>query len=170
MPQTSHPMDPDVALPGMVYGNGPQKIRRLIATEAIPFGRLVELDLSADANGEKCRLPQTATPVGKIMGVALFQETRDAGGYAIGDVVPVLVEGDVYVSFTGTTDSPEVVLKVRSASDDSNSEAQHRGKLTDAAASVVVGSEIYATKIPAIRTIADSALALVRLQPSPSLV
>jgi hypothetical protein len=161
-PQTSAVgLDTTAALPGMVACNAGKKVHHYIATEALPFGVVVELDPNTAGN---VRLPKTASAVGKLAGVTMFDSVRQSGGYAAGDQVPVMRQGEIYVSFTGTTDAPLTAAKVRSASDDSNSEAQHRGKLTDASTSTTTGQEVYLTKILFKKDVSDTSLCIAVLE------
>lgn len=161
-PQTSAVgLDTTAAVAGMVACNEGQKKWHKIAAEALPFGVVVELDPTDDS---KVRLPQTASAVGKLAGVTMFDSMRQSGGYAAGDMVPVLRQGEIYVTFTGTTDTALTAAKVRSASSDANSEAQHRGKLTDDSTSATVGQEVYQTKILFKRDVSTSGLCIAVLE------
>lgn len=131
---------------------------------------MVELD-PTDTTLRKCRYPQTASAVGKLLGVVVYSSAdpvqRDGtGGFIAGSTVRILRRGRIYAEFTGTAGSDMLTaLKVRSASDNSNSEVTHRGKLTDASASTTTGQEVYATKLLALDETSNSpsGLCLVEL-------
>lgn len=100
--------------------------------------------------------------------MSVYSSQDPVGGIKSGDTVRVLRRGRVWAEYTGTVGSDlGTVLKVRSASDNSNSEATHRGKLTDASASTTVGQEKYATKMLCMQETSSSfspvGLALVEL-------
>jgi hypothetical protein len=56
-------------------------------------------------------------------------------------MVPVLRKGRIWTVWTGTTRVDMVAPKIRHASTDGDSQAQHRGKVTDAAVDTDAGQE-----------------------------
>jgi hypothetical protein len=155
MPQVTYSLTPTVGTPGQLADNQEGvEIVSYPAAEFIPFGRAVVLDSS----GKKVQLPQAAgSTLGTMKGVAIYQAAREqalfasavgtgggSGGYAIGDMVPICRRGCIYVAWTGTTQTDGATPNIRHASTDANSEAQHRGKFTDASTSTTVASEIAA--------------------------
>lgn len=172
IPQTSYAMRPSIALAGMQgdVDNGQLVIGKFTAAETLLPGRVVELD---PTDPTKCRYPKTASAVGSILGVVLYSAADPVGGtvgtadggFKAGDTVRILRRGQVWCEYTGTAGSDMMTaMKVRSASDDSNSEAQHRGKLTDASTSTTVGQEKYATKLLCMEeTVSGTGLVLVEL-------
>lgn len=135
MPQTTYADAPTIALAGMLADSGNYDISSYPAAEDIPPGRLCEI--KSDGTIE---LPK-GTTLGNPAGVSCYLSMSPPGGYKAGDMVPCVRKGRVWADFTGTGATDGEAVKVRHASDDSNSEAQHRGKFTDAAASVTVGQE-----------------------------
>lgn len=137
-PQTSYALAPGFAMTGQPVVI--KDVTHYPASEAIPFGRFVELD-----DGQ-VRLPQ-ATTLGKIVGVAMYENTRvqavggGSAGYAAGEMVPILRQGQIFVDWTGTTLVDKGAPKIRHSSTTST----HRGKVTDASATDTAGSEISAS-------------------------
>ncbi len=147
IPQTSYSLDQAAGLPGMPCSADPGQLitGEFVASEDILPGLMVEIDPS-DTTVKKCRLPQTASAAGKLLGVAMYRSSDQVGSWKAGDTVRVLQRGEIFAYFTGTAGSDLwTQLKVRSASDNSNSEATHRGKFTDASTSTTVGQEVYQT-------------------------
>lgn len=172
IPQTAYSMRPTAALPGMVgdVDEGQLVIGKFIASETLLPGRAVELDPN---DATKCRYPQTASAVGKLLGVVMYSAADPVGGtvgtadggFKAGETVRILRRGQIWCEYTGTAGSDMLTaMKVRSASDNSNSEATHRGKLTDASTSTTVGQEVYATKLLCMEeTVSGTGLVLAEL-------
>ena len=157
MPQGTISLDSVVAVPGQLYGSDKHLTDTFVATEDLFPGRVVELDPTDD---RKVRYPQTASAVGKLAEIVVWDSVRTTGGYKAGDHVPVCYFGDIYAEFNGTTDAAGTQAKVNSSS----TTATNRGKLTDAATSAGAGTEIYQTKINFVRDItSDSTLCLARM-------
>lgn len=141
MPQQTYPLDLDAAVVGQVVDRGIMS-GRYECSEDIPFGRVVELHTDG-----KWRLPQ-GTTLGKVLAVAQYNASYPTAGYKAGDQVAFLRSGKVWIANDGGgAPGPATgAMNVRHASDDTNSEATHRGKLTLTATSAVAGSEISACK------------------------
>lgn len=92
----------------------------------------------------------------------MYNPADQVSSFKSGSTVRILRRGRIYAEYTGTAGSDMLTdLKVRSASDNSNSEATHRGKFTDASTSTTVGQEVYQTKIKAIEETSVSPAGLV---------
>lgn len=123
-----------------------------VSAESVYPGRVVEINTSTG----KCRPPQgTAFPATthKMFGIVLRDDTREnnADGtvkpYAANEPFPVLRRGAVWAELSGGTPVLETAINVKHASDDTASNAQHRGKLSQSATSATAGAEISATSI-----------------------
>lgn len=143
MAQTTYSNDLTEALAGMLAdSNGAEEITSRAASEAIPAGRACVLDA-----GGTVSLPKTATAVlptsgtGSLVGISVYTSASPAGGYQIGDMVPLVKRGRVWADFTGTGATENETMQICHASDDSNSELANRGKFSDAAASTTAGHE-----------------------------
>lgn len=136
MPQTSYPLDPVVALAGMVTYRAPGGQRgRYECSEDLPQGRIAEFDAATS----KLRLPQSAAP--KLLGGVPFDSSLPAGGYLAGaHMVPALRRGQMWIEYAGTAPSPESAVNVMT----STTIATNRGKVTGSAVSGTSGSEIVA--------------------------
>lgn len=68
IPQTSYSLEPALAYAGMLGDNDPASmiVGEFIASEDIPYGRVVEIDPTATAGYKKVRLPATASAVGTL--------------------------------------------------------------------------------------------------------
>ncbi|MDB4995195.1 MAG: hypothetical protein JWM74_2627 [Myxococcaceae bacterium] len=93
--QTTMTNNPDVGRAGMPYDSSQfQDVVSCRAQEAIPFGAFVRIV------GTDCELPDSSGEVtGSDGGVALATQNKatQAGGYAAGDIVPVMRAGRVWV-------------------------------------------------------------------------
>ncbi len=93
--QTDITTAPAAGAPGMLY-DSPENcdIVHKIAEEAIPFGAFVKVSATGT-----CELPDSAAEVtGLGRGVAVHDPGKASGtGYAIGDVVAVLVRGRIWI-------------------------------------------------------------------------
>lgn len=162
-PQTSYGLSQTQALPGMLASMDPGQLVegafKAGETGILP-GLMVEIDPS---DPTKCRLPQTASAAGVMLGVVIYNplDPPSATGYSVGQQVRVLRRGRIYAQFNGTTGSDMGTdLKVNSSS----TVATNRGKLTDAATSAGAGTEIYQTKMKVFQeTGTVSGLVLVEL-------
>ena len=123
-----------------------------VSAEAVYPGRVVEINTSTG----KCRPPQgTAFPstTHKFYGIVLRDDTRENNSdgtvkpYAANEPFPVLRRGAVWAELSGGTPVLETAINVKHASDDTASNAQHRGKLSQSATSATAGAEITATSI-----------------------
>lgn len=141
MSQTSYSLDPSVALAGMLADGGPNDIVSYPASEVIEPGRAVVLDAAGTVSLPKNTGALPASGNGSLKGVAIYVDARGPGAYQVGEMVPLLRKGRIWAQFAGTGATDNELMQVRHASDDSNSELQHRGKFTDAAASTTVGQE-----------------------------
>jgi hypothetical protein len=92
--QTAVTVNPPIGAPGLEYDDSYSDIVTLIATVAIPFGRLVY----ESAEG-KCALPTGSGNVtGGKTGIALIDHMKASGvGYEIGDAVRVMKRGRAWV-------------------------------------------------------------------------
>lgn len=141
--QTSYSLNPPRAVAGMLRRNDEAVlIRSFVCSEDIPFGSVVEL-----VSGQ-IRRPQTASAIGKIQGVAMFSDAKEAysGGWKSGDRVPVVLQGTVWVPYTGTAPSSTTLTDWVTSFNvySSSTIATNRGKVTLTATSASAGVEIYA--------------------------
>jgi hypothetical protein len=147
MPQTTYALDSNPGLPGMVQdGSDVQEVVSYPAAEAIPFGRMLELD----SGGTKVQLAQgTGQQIAKPVGVSVYDATKMPGdatlaglgyssGYSVGDLVKVLRKGRIYAEFSGTTDAALATANVYHSS----TIATNRGKFTDVAGAAGAGVEV----------------------------
>jgi hypothetical protein len=160
MPQTSYSLAPAVALAGMLADHGDKEITSRPAAEVIPPGRAVVI--KSDGTVELPKTAGAAIPAsgtGSLLGIAFYENYAPAGGYQIGDMVPILRKGRVWVDFSGTlaTDNEAVNISHSSTVD------TDRGKFTDAATSTTAGSEITAFSKGIARGNAGAALACVEI-------
>jgi hypothetical protein len=146
--QTAVTMFPAFADPGQPGDLTYNSVRSFQALEVIQPGRMVEL--SADGlTLQQCQATGSTTP--NAMGIVLNTLSREGSGaiglqaygfggpqYNIGDMVPVLFRGSVYAEWKGTTQVPGAMPNVYHSS----TIAADRGKITDAATSAGVGTEI----------------------------
>lgn len=130
---TSYQDDLTPACLGQVVHRG-RMSGRFACSEAIPFGRVVELHTDG-----KWRLPQ-GTTLGKVLGVAPYNASYPVGGYVADDQFCVLREGAVWIEQDGGGTPTEAVgnMNVRHSS----TIATHRGKLTLTATDASAGTEI----------------------------
>lgn len=145
MPQTTYNLDPAAALPGLMVEKGRMR-GRLTNSEALPPGRLVEV------NAGQIRLPRGSAP--NFLGAACYNSqiapsvtvagigTPLPGGYASGDMVPVMRSGQVWLEYVGTAPAAESSVNVSASS----TIATDRGKVTVAAPSATAGSEVAAVE------------------------
>lgn len=135
MPQLTYVQDRSVAIAGML-GDGwnGQDIRSFPASEAIVPGVLCEV-----VAGKVRPAQGTGQEIASVAGVAVYRDVYPPGGYAIGDMVPCLAKGRVWVSFIAGTGGTELELARVSHS---STVATDRGKFTDAAAAATAGSEV----------------------------
>lgn len=146
MSQTTYTLDNKIAHVGQVADLRNAVYVSAVADGDIPFGRLVEYSAAG-----KVRLPQ-ATTLGKLVGMAVYDETKEpygpletatnASGWKSGSMVRILRKGSGYVEYSGTAPTGAyVAANVRHASDDTNTEAQYRGTVTQTTTSVTAGQE-----------------------------
>jgi hypothetical protein len=93
--QTTVSVNPAAGFPGLEYDDSASDVVTLIATVAIPFGRLVY----ESAEG-KCALP---TATGNVTGgktyIAMIDHNKPSGvGYEVGDAVRCMKRGRVWVA------------------------------------------------------------------------
>jgi hypothetical protein len=158
MPQTTYSLDMAAHIAGQVSENG--RINgRFYSSEALPPGRILELDAGA------LRVP-AATTLGAVIGASFYQPhlvpQSDGSNnlYRSGDSVPCMRTGEVWVEYSGTAPTVGASVNVMHSS----TTATHRGKVTGSATSGSAGVEISAVeglKCMAVDTTAS--LALVEL-------
>lgn len=152
--QNSYSQTPAYGVAGMLshHSSAGSAIETGVAIEVVYPGRVVEISTTTG----KCRNPQgTALPASgyKVFGIVLRDESRENNadgtvkGYAIGEPFSVLRRGVVWAELSGGTPVLETAINVKHASDDTASNAQHRGKLSQSATSATAGAEISATAI-----------------------
>lgn len=136
MSQTVYNLDPTPCLAGQVVERE-QVVGMFTCSEAILPGNVVEL------SGGQLRNPRTAGAVGAIVGVAIYRAALEPNvtGYQIGEYVPVLRKGKIWVQAVATLPSvPMTVVNISSSS----TIATDRGKVTASAVSAGAGTEVYA--------------------------
>lgn len=137
MPQQNYNLDRVSALAGQVVSQD-CVVGRYQAAEAIPAGRVVELD----GNGKV----QLFRGTGKRIGISMYRDAKAVsdsgdGSWAIDDYVPVLREGIIYAEFVGTEANISDLTDCNVSAKDTT--AADRGKLTDAGASTSADAEVY---------------------------
>jgi len=157
MPQTTYLTDRAIAVAGQLADGGNDiHIATWPASEVIPFGLAVEV-----VSG-KVRLPQsTGQEIATFGGVAMYKDMAVPGGYAIGDMVPVLRKGRIWgvgsSTLTGATELEDAKVS------HSSTVATDRGKFTDAASAATAGSEISGVVAKFRGSKSTTALVLVEL-------
>lgn len=152
--QLTYPQNPAYGVPGQLSHSSSitPHVETGVSAESVYPGRVVEISTTTG----KCRPPQgTAFPASghKVYGIVLRDDTREnnADGtvkpYAANEPFPVLRRGTVWAELSGGTPVLETAINVKHASDDTASNAQHRGKLSQSATSATAGAEITATAI-----------------------
>ncbi len=162
MPQTSYSIYHAASIAGQVQSQGDEgsKRGRYECSENLNFGRLVEKHTDG-----KLREPQGTTTAMTIVGGVAYNESLPPGGYLAGQhMVPVFRKGQMWVEYTGTAPTPELTFNIRHASDDTNSEAQHRGKITLTATSATAGQEITAAPTGMVCVKVDTATSLALVE------
>lgn len=162
IPQTAYTLVQAAALPGMLGDQDPGRLieGRFIASEDLLPGRVVELD-PTDTTLNKVRYPQTASAVGKLVGVVVYDSADQVGSFKAGDTVRILRRGKIWAEFNGTQGGEMLAaLNVNSSS----TIATNRGKFTDAAPAAGAGVEIYATKMLGAEDTTNSPTGLVLVE------
>ena len=95
MPQTEILSNPAVGQAGQPARAGYKTINRF-AAEAIEPGKFVVITVN---NDKTCELPDADSEVdsGRGLGVAMLDSKRSTTTYAAGDVVTIIVDGEVWV-------------------------------------------------------------------------
>jgi hypothetical protein len=156
--QTSYQLNPDVAVPGMLGDeNLDSKVRSFVAGEAIPFGRLCEVDsggLLHPVQGSGSSIASN-----KLAGVSVFDVAREqqnasggssgSGFYASGEAVPVMRKGVCFGAWDGSTQALSQGVFVQPyVNHPSTSDANGiRGVFSGGTLSTAAGAEI--TQVPA---------------------
>jgi len=156
--QTTFNLFPDNAEPGQIADLAYSEVTSFVAAEAINPGRVVQI-ASDGLSVQQLQLSSSSTVTGAL-GISVLRSARESSGsygvtaygigglaYQAGETVPVLLRGRVYAEWKGTTQPAFGVPNVYASS----TTATDRGKLTDAAASAVAGSEV-ATGIHGIQS------------------
>lgn len=150
--QQTYAQFPAFAQPGQLADLANAEIASYAASEVINPGRL----LMFDATGLQVKQAQESgadTQLTTVLaGVSLLVTARQGSGavgltayglggiaYQVGETVPVLQRGRVYAEWKGTT---QVAYSVGMNVYCSSTTATDRGKVTDAVASAVAGSEV----------------------------
>ncbi len=100
------------AIEGMVANSSSNnEIQAAIAATAIPFGRFVNITTPSDGSStQKVSLVDATGDITGVsaLGVAIADTAREAaaGGYAIAEVVPVLVKGEIWVRAEDAVTAP----------------------------------------------------------------
>ncbi len=147
--QLTYTLFPTQADPGMLADNTVNRIVSRVAAETIYPGRGLE---KATDSGAVQMVQQTSTTLNLVgFSVLLTAQRPGLGGdnngtnvggavYNVGDMVPVLKRGSMFVEWSGTT-------QVEGSSHNmyhSSTIATNRGKLTDVGTSAGAGTEIAA--------------------------
>lgn len=114
--QTSYSTSRAAAVEGMVADGSPHtEIKSFIAETAIPFGRAVNITTAASATAPVAKI-SLCDATGDLTGVSFVgfsiadtSRPYAAGGYAIGDLVPVLTKGDIWLRPEDAITSPAAV-------------------------------------------------------------
>lgn len=137
MPQTTYQNDFTTALPGQLAdANDNYDIVAFPAAEIIPAGILVELNGSNLV--QACQ--GTGATIAKPVGVSCYLSSSPPGGYQIGDMVPCVRRGRVYMTTVGSAPAAFVASNVSHSS----TTATDRGKATTNATSASAGVEVAA--------------------------
>ncbi len=133
--QTSYSLAPGTGLAGQLLDSADCMITSYPAGEALSAGYLVVLSSGVLA------LPAAADAVTppKIVGVVVYDDAREPGQYAIGDMVPVLRRGRIFAAWSGTTQAELTAPKITHSS-----ATGAKGTFTDASATAATGAEIGA--------------------------
>lgn len=135
MSQTTYDLDPPVALAGMIADTRNKHAESCVAGEALLPGRFVVLD----ATTGKMRYPNDTDDAANIYGVVIYQDTKQAGGFALNEQVSVLRQGCIWVEFSGGTWAANAAVNVHC--DDSGAPTLvGKATATAASADVVVAS------------------------------
>lgn len=164
LPQTTYNQFASVAVAGMLY-DGVLNTDKCAypASEVIPFGRACEV-----VNGAVRLCQGTTQEVPNLIGVSIYKDAHYAGGYQIGEMVPLLRKGRIWVELAaGTTGAVE--LEGANVSHSSTIPTD-RGKFTDAAANGTAGTEISSAvgKFRTSKATGATGLAVVELNLSAS--
>lgn len=135
MSQTSYTLDHAVAYAGQIadvwLGTD---VSSYPAGEVIPPGRMCEVVAGV------ARLAQSTGDgsADNLIGVSIYKAMAVPGGYQIGDMVPCLRKGRIWVDFVGTGATELEAARYKHAS----VTATDRGKFTDAAAASGADAEV----------------------------
>lgn len=146
--QTSVSLFPVEAAPGLVDDLEECITETYFACEAIQPGRFIELN----SGGSRWiqQVQDTGNAALPTLGVTRLDTSRENPGSAdlstyvggaafnIGDPVPVVRHGSIFVGWSGTTQVLNSVMNISHSS----TVATNRGTLTDAATSATAGSEV----------------------------
>ena len=109
--QSSYPLTQAQALVGQIAGGSPNRIDsyELSGTEDVNFGTMVFQNTGAGLDKVCHQSPSTKTIAGNtFLGVAIknpavLPDASDSDHYSAGDIISVLVEGDIWVETTTAT-------------------------------------------------------------------
>jgi hypothetical protein len=149
--QQTYNQFPAFAKPGQIASLTFNEIMSFPAAEEIFPGRMVEM--AADGLSVQ-QVQGTGNNIPASVGIALLQTAREGSGafgitgygvggpsYKVGDTVPVMMRGQVYAEWKGTTQTAFGMPNVYHSS----TLAADRGKITDAGTSAGAGTEISNT-------------------------
>ena len=92
MAQTSYAQYGAPGMPGMIDGVGPRNVRSYAAEDVIPAGRAVKLGTDPEKN------VSWADSADSTIGFAAIDPVQTCGaGYSVGDTVPVMTQGRIWV-------------------------------------------------------------------------
>lgn len=131
--QTTFNINPVGFLSGMYYEQFPHDVVSYPCAEAIPPGRLVELNTA----GTAVQLVQGGAGV-KPLGVSVYKDSREPGVFAIGEVIAILRKGRIWADYSGGTKAALSAVNVKN----STTIATDRGKFSETATSTTTGAEI----------------------------
>lgn len=151
--QTSYQLRPDIAVPGMLADeNLDDKVLSFPAGEAIPFGRLCEVDTSGNlllVRGSGANIASNKLAGVSVFDVAREQQLAAAGGsagsgfYAQSEMVPVLRKGRIFAAWDGS--GTQSVFGTPNVNHPSSADASGiRGVFSGGTVSTAAGSEITA--------------------------
>lgn len=151
MPQLAYNYRSNPAVPGMPFdfNDTANEIRSYPAAVAVPFGVAVEL---TTAGVRPAQTATTGAPPAQMIGISVFDPAREQAfppnattgtsttGYAAGEMVPVMVKGNIWGAFDGGGTWPTTfgTPNVRHSSTGANPQ----GVFTMTAPSATVGNEI----------------------------
>lgn len=153
--QTSYNLNPDIAVPGMPADEGLERqVFSAPAGEAIPFGRLCEVDSSG--NLFLVKGTGAAITSGKLAGISIQDVAREqslatsgssgSGYYGQSEMVPVMRKGRIFAAFDGSVTNVQAPFVAPGVNHPSTTDASGiRGVFSGGTVTTTAGAEITQT-------------------------